>query len=320
VASRFDLEEPGVAFLLEYVQSGVVARFQLLAAGASDADIERMVRRRELTVAHPGVYVAHSGPLARAQREWVAVLAAWPAALADTAALSWEVDAPIMVAVEHGRKVKVPAGVRVRQVRHLAERVRPGTEPPRVEAAHAVVDAMARLVGAGDLPEAYALLARACFARRTTPDAITAALQSRARVVGRRVILGMLDDVRTGAYSVLERGYLHLVERAHGLPRGRRQAASTATGRRTEQDVRYAAFGLVVEMDGRTTHDTAAAYDADAVRDLAEKAVHDTETVRVTYGMVFGTPCRTARQVAVILRRRGWTGSLRRCPRCLPGE
>lgn len=316
MAARFDLGEPGIAYLLEYVQSGVVARFQLLAAGASDADIDRMIRRRELTVVHPGVYVAHSGPLVRAQREWVAVLAAWPAALADAAALPWETGAPITVAVEHGRKVKAPAGVRIRQVRHLTDRLRQGAEPPRLQVEHAVVDLMSRLAVSGDLPEAYAVLARACFARRTTPDAIAATLGSRERVAGRRVILGMLEDVRSGACSVLERGYLHLVERAHGLPRGRRQAASTATGRRTEQDVRYDAFGLVVEMDGRTTHDTAAAHDTDAMRDLAEKAHQDAETARVTYGMVFRTPCRTAALIGRILRRRGWTGSVRRCPRC----
>ncbi|TNM50227.1 hypothetical protein FHP29_00755 [Nocardioides albidus] len=281
-----------------------------------------MIRRHELTVAHPGVYVVHSGPLGRAQREWVAVLAAWPAALADTAALPWETGAPITVAVEHGRKVKAPPGVRIQQVRHLADRLQPGVEPPRLQIEQAVVDAMARLVAAGDEPEAYALLARACFGRgrRATPDGIAAALRTRARVAGRRVIEGMVEDLRTGASSVLERGYLHLVERAHGLPRGRRQAASAATGRRTEQDVRYDAYGLIVEADGRTTHDTAAAYDADALRDLAEKAHRDMETVRVTYGMVFRTPCRTARQIAIILRRRGWTGGTRRCPRCPPEE
>lgn len=293
-----------------------MARFQLVAAGASDSGIDRMLRRRELTRAHPGVYVAHSGALARAQREWVAVLAAWPAALADAAALAWETSAPITVVVEHGRKVTVPAGVRIHQVRHLPERLHPGAEPPRLRVEHAVIDAMSRLIAAGDLAEAYALLGRACFARRTTPEAIATVLRSRARVAGRRVIVTMIEDLRTGACSVLERGYLHLVERAHGLPRARRQAASAATGRRTEQDARYEPFGLVVEMDGRSTHDTAAAYDADAIRDLAEKAHGDAETVRVTYGMVFRTPSRTAAQIATILRRRGWTGSAHRCPRC----
>lgn len=38
-------------------QSGVVSRRQLLALGARKHDIDRLVRRRELTRVHPGVYV-----------------------------------------------------------------------------------------------------------------------------------------------------------------------------------------------------------------------------------------------------------------------
>lgn len=91
----------------------------------------------------------------------------------------------------------------------------------------------------------------------------------------------MVTDLRDGACSVLERGYLHRVERAHGLPRASRQRRSTATGKRTAQDVRYVVYGVVVELDGRAFHDSPEARDNDARRDIAELATTDAVTARV---------------------------------------
>lgn len=39
-------------------------------------------------------------------------------------------------------------------------------------------------------------------------------------------------------------------------------------------------------------------------------------TARVTYGLVFGTPCRTATLIAQILQRQGWNAQPRQCPQC----
>jgi len=69
------------------VQDGVVGRRQILAAGGTDGDITRLLRRRELTQVYRGVYVNHTGRLTWAQREWAGVLAYWPAALAHASAL-----------------------------------------------------------------------------------------------------------------------------------------------------------------------------------------------------------------------------------------
>lgn len=60
---------------LSVVQHGVYSRRQLLAAGVTDNDIERMVRRRLFARVRPGIYVDHTGPLTQIQREWAAVLA-----------------------------------------------------------------------------------------------------------------------------------------------------------------------------------------------------------------------------------------------------
>lgn len=56
-------------------QGGVVARRQLLDLdGVDRVEVTRMLRRRDLTEVHRGVYVEHTGPLTWSQRAWAAVL------------------------------------------------------------------------------------------------------------------------------------------------------------------------------------------------------------------------------------------------------
>lgn len=296
----------------------MLARRQLRAAGASDGDIARMRRRKEIRAAHPGVYVDHTGPLTQEQREWVAVLAAWPAALSGESAIPGRRPAVIEVAIEHGRKIEVPDGVRIRRTTALAERLRRNAQPPRLRLEEALIDLLSAHVASGDVSAAFGELTRTCFGRPGLPDSVLNALDRRSRVAGRSMIESLVTDLRDGACSVLERGYLRRVERAHGLPHGTRQVVSEATGRRTVLDVRYEELGVIIELQGRSVHDTAEAYDADAERDLAEAAASGAETLRITYGQVFRTPCRTAAHIARVLHRHGWTGAGRPCADCPP--
>lgn len=99
------------------------------------------------------------------------------------------------------------------------------------------------------------------------------------------------------------------VERAHGLPPGARQV-SVLDGWRC--DVRYDAWSLIVELDGRHHLKT-------VFRDLDRDnrhAVHGSATLRYGSGDLRGRPCAVAEQVATALAHRGWRGRLTRCPRC----
>ncbi|QOR71233.1 hypothetical protein IM660_02695 [Ruania alkalisoli] len=296
-------------------QDGVISRRQLVAAGARHHDLERLLRRRELRRIHRGVFADHTGPLTQRQREWVAVLAAWPAALAGESALPSPAPGRVHIAIERGRRVRVPEWVDVSCRSQLSEQVQWQRSPPRQRVEHAVLDVVASHCRGGDVAAAFAVLAQVIQSRHTTVERILDALGKRQRMTGRRLIAAMLADVRDGVCSVLERGYRDL-ERAHGLPRARRQHASEATGRRTHQDVAYAEYGLVVELDGYVFHSSSVSRDHDAARDLAELAAAGTATARLTFGLVFRTPCRTATWVAEVLRRGGWKGSLRKCPHC----
>lgn len=303
---------------LTWDQDGVVSRRQVLAAGATDHDIARLLRRRELTQVCRGVYVNHSGRLTQAQRHWVAVLAFWPAALAHVSALPDPPTTVVHVAVDTARNLRPLPRIVLHRMPDFERRAELDRSPPAIRLEHALIDVLSDELRADDVAAAFAELARVCANRRTTPQRMLQTLADRQRISGRRTLQAMLADLRDGACSVLERGYLHRVERAHGLPRGERQVRSTATGRSTFQDVRYRGQGVVVELDGRAFHDSPHDRDRDALRDLAELSRSDLITTRVTYGLVFGDACRTAALIGGLLGRRGWAGRLRSCPECRP--
>lgn len=302
---------------LRLAQDGVLALWQLFERGARWSDVERMVRRRELRQVFPGIYVDHTGHLTARQREWIAVLTAWPAALAAESALPGVRTGVVHIAVKRGRRnLQLPPYVRMQRVTDLEELAMWHRSPPRLHVEPALLQVMSRRIHADDVAAAFDAMARVLHERATTVDRVLEALARRRRISGRATIESMLTDARDGACSVLERGYLRRVERAHGLPLASRQHPSTATGKLTHQDVRYPAFGLVLELDGFTFHGTAQARDDDAERDLAELAASSAATARLTYGLVFSRQCRTAKLIATILQREGWDGRLQACPRC----
>jgi hypothetical protein len=114
---------------------------------------------------------------------------------------------------------------------------------------------------------------------------------------------------------VLERRYLLHVERAHGLPKARRQQRARTGSGATHRDVEYVEQALVLELDGRLGHEWALDRWDDLNRDL-DAATSGRLTLRAGWGQVL-QPCRLARVLALILAARGWTGTPHACgPRC----
>lgn len=303
-------EQPVRRILRE--QGGVVARFQLEAVGARKHDIERMLRRRDLVRVLPGVYVSHTGEPTRRQVEAAAVLRYWPAALGAFSAVdlkNWR--RPPHLIVEKRRTLIATSGVVINHCDHFEEYVRARPFPPRQRIEQAALDAAVRLARPDHV---FTILADVLQSRRTTVRRLDLALMGRRRIPRRDLLGAVIADLGSGATSVLEREWLTL-ERRHGLPTGQRQAAFRVEGLGGLRDVLYPASGLVVELDGRPFHDTAAARGADARRDLMA-AAEGLLTVRLTYGQVFHEPCATVARVAELLGRRGWSGGLRRCPGC----
>jgi hypothetical protein len=315
------VDDQAVARVLAH-QDGVIARRQLLTAGGSNGDVERMVRRKELIRVLPAVFVDHTGPLTWLQQAWAGVLFRWPAALAGNSALRAAIGPgwrrhddrdPIVLAVRRERNVSAPPGYRITRPTDFDRRVQWNASPPRLRVEEAAIDEAARQ--AREL-QVIGVLADVCQARVSTPSRLRESLLARGRVPRRKWLLGVLDDVASGSCSVLEHGYLTLVERAHGMPRPERQPVEQSSRGRVRRDVLHEEYQLIIELDGRLFHDRAEVRDADLDRDL-DAAVDGRISIRLGWGQVFDRPCLTALRVAALLRRGGWTGQLRPCsPDC----
>ncbi|MCR1786517.1 type IV toxin-antitoxin system AbiEi family antitoxin domain-containing protein [Nocardioides carbamazepini] len=300
-------------------QAGLIRRAQLLELGCSPNDIARLIRRRELTSVHDGVYADQTGPLSWHQRSWAAVLACWPAGLRAASAAraadarrrrSADDHRPIEVVVDWTRSLRVP-GIDVRRSRRFPHDVDWTTSPPRQLPAQWALDLAA--AAANDM-DAVAVITDAIGGRQLSASTLSAALAGRTRIRRRAFLTQVVADAGAGTCSTLEHGYLHRVEQAHGLPIAARQVMESAKGT-VYRDVVYVAFGLIVELDGRLHHSGIRNRDRDLARDL-DAAVAGRETVRLGWGQVFGSQCHTAWSIGQLLNQRGWTGRSTSCPRC----
>ena len=80
----------------------------------------------------------------------------------------------------------------------------------------------------------------------------------------------------------------------------------TSGTKRIRRDVKYAAEGMLVELDGQFGHRDAQDRWADLDRDLAA-AISALLTLRLGWAQVL-RPCRSAAAIATIMQARGWSG------------
>ena len=294
-------------------QSGVVSRRQVLGLGGAQSDLRRWLRSRELVEVHKGVYVNHTGPLSWSSRAWAAVQRYWPAVLAHESATRLAGDT-IHVAIARERRAPSPEPrVRVHRLQDFDARVRLDRSPPAQRYEDAVLWCASGLAR----PAALELLSGACRSRRTTPLRLRDELVEQPALRERSFLLGVLDDAADGVQSVLESVYLRRVERAHGLPRGERQLSEVTAQGRVYRDVRYPAFGLIVELDGRLGHEGFADRASDMTRDLQAAASGARLTLRLGWHQSEVDPCATAEALGLVLRHRGWVDAPGPCgPTC----
>jgi hypothetical protein len=299
-------------------QGGVVSREQLRELGISRELVRQQLRARRWQRALPGAYVVFTGPLPPMTRVWAGLVYAGGDAVASHATAAWLdglADSPpdrVDVLVLHGRRHRMRGsrpGVRVRQTRHLEHRRHPAAVPPRTRIEETVLD-LADEYGAEE--RVIGTVLRACQRRLTTAARLRDRLRARKRARWRRLLQDLLADVVDGVASPLERRYRDSVERAHGLPRGRRNRPEADCGRRRYRDVRYRRWRTIVELDGRAAHPDEW-QERDDLRDAEVLAAEDSRTVRLGWIAVTTRSCAAAAVVARLLRRGGWTGRLVRC-------
>jgi hypothetical protein len=298
--------------------AGVVSRAQLRAIGIDDAVIDAKLRSGLWQRGFPGTYVAHNGEIAYMTKVWSAVLYAGDYAMVsyETAAflhgLTDRAPDDVHVTVPSTRRVRRQAGMVVHMNGRAPQQALSAC-PTRTSVEETVLD----LVSAATRPdEVVAVLTNACQRRRTTPARISKALALRKKIPHRALIEETLVAVADGVHSVLEWRYRRDVERAHGLPRGKRQAARRRNGKQEFVDVDYDEYGVLVELDGAAYHGAEQSAN-DRSRDRAA-AARGKVTLRFGWHETAFAPCEAASEVAAVLTTRGWKGALRPCPKCTP--
>jgi hypothetical protein len=201
-----------------------------------------------------------------------------------------------------------PSGVRVHRSRHAERRVDGLHWPWRTRVEETILD----LAETGTIDDVTALLGRAFQRGKTTEVTLRALLHGRSRHRRRRLLDDVLSDVAVGAESAVELRFLRDVERAHGLPTGRRQVVTTIGGVRL-RDVAYDEQQVLVELDGRLGHDGEDRV-RDGVRDR-RSATRAWLSVRAFWRDVAGTPCELTAELGEVLQTRGWDGAPNPCRR-----
>jgi hypothetical protein len=298
-----------------------VSRTQLRRLGLRDDQVQHLKdEQRWVGCGLPGVYVTATGPLGYETRCWAALLYAGLGAVLShaTAAWWWQLrdDPPddVHVTVPVSRRVVPQPGVVVHYALHLDETRHPTLDPPRTRIDDTVLDLV-------DAPRSRAvdvidLVLRACQRRLTTANRLAERLEGRRKIRHRRLLTDLLAEATDGVTSALERRYASGVERAHGLPRGKRNRQEGARGRRRYRDVRYDRFATVVELDGSAYHPVELR-EIDQLRDNELLLDEGTRTLRYSWRAVTVTPCTTATQVLQMVVQGGWRGTPRRCgPSC----
>ena len=243
-------------------------------------------------------YLTFTGPVGPGTRVWGAVLYAGVGATASLGTAAWlwglrgDLPARLDVCVPFERKVADQPGVRVATRKNLAAVRHPAQLPPRTRVEDTVLDLLDQATGED---EVVGLITGACQRRLTTAARLGQRAAGRTRLRWRGLTGEVLDDVRDGVQSALERRWRRDVERAHGLPTGTRNRAEGTRGRQRYRDVRYRKYLTVVELDGNATHPSEDR-ELDRARDneVAERAE---VTLRYGWKSVAGSPCATAAQV-----------------------
>jgi hypothetical protein len=302
-------------------QARVISRGQARDAGLTRDAIEWRIRSRRWRRVYLGAYATFTGEPTREARLWAALLRAGPGAV-----LSHETAAEVHGLTDHPSRlihITVPAerhparrrkirGVVIHRSRRLVPEWRAPWQLPRTSVEDTILDLVA---AARTFDDAYGWISRGIGRRLASGPSLSKALAARSRIPWRAWITAALQDAADGAHSPLERNYVHGVERAHGLPTARRQARRRLGSGVRYLDNLYEGHGLSVELDGLAAHPPEGRW-RDTHRDNINLTL-GTQTLRYGWPDVTERRCRTAAEVAAVLRRLGWTGTLRPCgPAC----
>jgi very-short-patch-repair endonuclease/predicted transcriptional regulator of viral defense system len=250
-------------------QHGVVERSQLRALGIRDARVKGRLRLGQLHPVHRGVYAVGHRILERNGRWMAAVLGCGPGAVLShrSAAQLWQLTnrAPHAGEVTRASGWRAPAGVVVHRMtipedeRTVVDGI-PVTTVPRTILDLAAVASRRQVERAFNEAEVLGL---------TDPLSIPELLARYPRRRGTAMLRAVLADGERASgitRNDFEERFARFVD-VHGLPPPRFNADIAVAGRFFNVDCVWDEARLVVELDGRATHGTRRAFEADRERD-----------------------------------------------------
>jgi hypothetical protein len=263
---------------------------------------------------YPGVYISATSQFQYRGRLWAVVLYAGRGAVLSHETAAWlhgfgKLADATHVTIPDDRRVREPDGVRVHRSGRFFEAAMRQESPPRTSPAETVLDLVNE---SGAFTDVCGWVSRAISAGATDEEKLLAAMRRRKRLRWRNELESVIVAVGDGDQSALEAWYTFGVERRHRLPESERQVPFTKADRtRGRRDRLYREYGVIVELDGKVGHD-GEQVSQDKARDRAAAGTGQ-QTVRFEWKDVHGAPCKSAAEVAAVLRARGWTGDPRPC-------
>ncbi len=265
-------------------QHGLVARRQLLAVGVGRRAIGNRVARGRLHVVHRGVYAVGHRVLG-SRGHWIAaVLAASPGAVLShrSAGSLWGMlrATPPVNEITVGSKRASRDGLKIHRSSLPADEITVRDGIPVTSVTRTVLD-LAAVLPHDRLERA---IEEAETRRLVDALSIDDLLTRHPRRHGATALRTILADRRLGSAvtrSELEDRFLAFLD-AHCLPQPEVNVGLEVRGSWMECDFVWRSVRLIVELDGRRTHHTIAAFERDRVRDRALHAA-GWRVVRVTW-------------------------------------
>ena len=286
-------------------QHGVIARIQLLRLGLGRGAIELRVRRGRLHVIHRGVYAVGHARLTIYGRWMAAVLACGEEARLSfrSGAMLWSIRRTErgLIEVTSPHRGRDRSGIQ----RHFAEL--PSDEVtvhqgiPVTTVARTLLD-LATVLTPHQLARA---VNEAEVQRLLDPLSLNALLQRYPRRPGVPRLRTLLGQHVTVTRGELEKRFREFLTDA-GLPLPETNAHIQIRGAFYEVDCLWRQQGVIVELDGRATHDTRAAFESDRARDRILQAA-GFRVIRITWRQLHDSPAAVAADLRALLRLAGTT-------------
>lgn len=286
---------------------GVFTREQLLALADHNV-LDRAVAKGRVVRLLPRVYSTPALALDREIRARAALaFAGSNSALSHlSAAALWRIQVP---AGDHVH-VLIPRGNDNRTTNFVVVHRYPDARLPKdllawngglpaVRPAPAVVDCWALL----DRGQAREVVIAAVRQGRVSAEQIMQLAEERGLLRGRRELLDLTAQLRSGAHSELEIFGMRRVFAHPSLPRSERQFLVVVDGSRYHLDVAWPELKLGVELDGAAYHGSKVQREKDVRRD-AVLATYGWQIIRFTHARLNNDPEGVRREVLAIIEIR----------------